>query len=33
VLLMISLGWVLFATLFFMPALLGPPPHRRHTDA
>jgi uncharacterized protein len=26
ILLMISLFWVLFTTLFFMPALLGPPP-------
>lgn len=26
VLLIISLGWVLFTTLFFLPALLGPPP-------
>jgi uncharacterized protein len=26
ILLIISLGWTLFTTLFFMPALLGPPP-------
>jgi len=26
VLLIISLGWTLFTTLFFLPALLGPPP-------
>ena len=25
-LLIISLGWTLFTTLFFLPALLGPPP-------
>jgi uncharacterized protein len=28
VLLMISLGWVLLTTLFFLPALLGPPPEK-----
>lgn len=28
ILLMISLGWVLFTTLFFLPALLGPPPQK-----
>jgi hypothetical protein len=25
-LLVISLAWTLFTTLFFLPALLGPPP-------
>ncbi len=25
-LLMISLGWTLVTTLFFLPALMGPPP-------
>jgi hypothetical protein len=28
VLLIISLGWTLFTTLFFLPALLGPPPKK-----
>jgi hopanoid biosynthesis associated RND transporter like protein HpnN len=28
VLLIISLGWTLFTTLFFLPALLGPPPNK-----
>ena len=27
-LLIISLGWTLFTTLFFLPALLGPPPEK-----
>ena len=29
-LLMISLGWTLVTTLFFLPALLGPPPRAEH---
>jgi hopanoid biosynthesis associated RND transporter like protein HpnN len=29
ILLMISLGWVLATTLFYLPALLGPPPEKK----
>ena len=32
-LLIISLGWTLFTTLFFLPSLLGPPPEPAKNDA
>jgi len=31
--LIISLGWTLFTTLFFLPALLGPPPPKEQAPA